>query len=79
MTIKEQTYQEALKGIKGVMEGETDIIANLANSVAILKEAFNFWWIGYYLVKNNNPSNRNKIVTVYCAFRLAQELKINQG
>ena len=34
---------------------------------------------GYYLVKNNNPSNRNKIVTVYCAFRPAQELKINQG
>ena len=53
MTIKEQTYQEALNGIKGVMEGETDIIANLANSVAILKEAFNFWWIGYYLVKNS--------------------------
>jgi L-methionine (R)-S-oxide reductase len=52
MTTKEETYQEALKGIKGVIEGETDIIANLSNSAAILKEAFNFWWIGFYIVKN---------------------------
>jgi GAF domain-containing protein len=30
-----------------------DLIANLANCSAALKTAFNFWWVGFYLVKNN--------------------------
>ena len=34
------------------MEGETDLIANLANIAAALKEQFNWLWVGFYLVKN---------------------------
>ena len=36
------------------MEGENDTIANLANIVAALKEAFGFFWIGFYFVKQEN-------------------------
>ena len=34
------------------MEGETDLIANLANTCACLKEQFNWLWVGFYIVKN---------------------------
>ena len=36
----------------GLLEGETDLIANLANIAAALKEQFNWLWVGFYLVKN---------------------------
>lgn len=35
------------------MEGEKDLIANLANVAAALKEVFGWWWVGFYLVKGN--------------------------
>jgi GAF domain-containing protein len=35
------------------MEGETDLVANLANVVAALKEQFGWFWIGFYVVKGN--------------------------
>ena len=36
-----------------MIEGEQDLIANLANVAAALKEQFGWWWVGFYLVKNN--------------------------
>ncbi len=39
--------------IKALLEGETDLIAKLANVCAALKEQFNWLWIGFYIVKNN--------------------------
>ena len=39
--------------IKSLIEGEVDLVANLANVAAALKEAFNFFWVGFYIVKNN--------------------------
>jgi len=50
---KEEQYQSLMPQIKGLLEGETDLIANLANVVAALKEQFNWLWVGFYLVKNN--------------------------
>ncbi len=50
---KEEQYQQLIPLIKGVLEGETDLIANLGNVTAILKEQFKWWWIGFYLVKEN--------------------------
>ncbi|HEX5150612.1 MAG TPA: GAF domain-containing protein [Parafilimonas sp.] len=50
---KEEQYESLLPQIKGLLEGETDLIANLANVAAALKEQFNWWWVGFYLVKNN--------------------------
>ena len=47
---KEEKYEMLLKQIKGLIEGESNLIANLANMSAALKETFNFFWVGFYLV-----------------------------
>lgn len=44
-------YQEIYKQIDSVVGGETDQIANMANTAALLHEAFGFWWTGFYIVK----------------------------
>jgi len=44
-------YESLIPQIKGLLEGEPDIVANLANVVAALKEQFDWLWIGFYLVK----------------------------
>jgi GAF domain-containing protein len=49
---KEDLYKEILPQIKALIQGEEDTIANLANISAVLKEAFDFFWVGFYLVKN---------------------------
>ena len=49
---KEEQYKNLLPQIMGLLEGETDLIANLANIAAALKEQFNWLWVGFYLVKN---------------------------
>ncbi len=50
---KAEQYQTLLPQIKALLEGEPDLIANLANISAALKEQFGWLWIGFYLVKNN--------------------------
>ena len=50
---KENQYQSLLPQIKGLLEGENDLVANLANTVAALKEQFGWLWVGFYIVKNN--------------------------
>jgi GAF domain-containing protein len=46
-----QVYSEIAPQISSLIEGETDLIANLANVAAALKQAFGFFWVGFYLVK----------------------------
>lgn len=50
---KQEQYQSLLPQIKGLLDGETDLVANLANTVAALKEQFGWLWTGFYIVKNN--------------------------
>lgn len=50
---KEDIYKVILPQIESLLEGEDDLIANLANVTAVLKEAFDFFWVGFYLVKDN--------------------------
>ena len=50
---KAARYQSLLPQIEALTSGETDVIANLSNIAAALKEAMNFFWIGFYIVKNN--------------------------
>jgi len=50
---KEEQYQSVIPQIKALIEGEPDLIANLANIVAALKEQFGWLWTGFYLVKEN--------------------------
>lgn len=49
---KESQYQSLLPQIRALIEGEDDLIANLANISAALKGQFNFFWVGFYLIKN---------------------------
>jgi len=48
---REQRYLEILPQIEALIAGETDLIANLANISAVLRETFGFFWVGFYLVK----------------------------
>lgn len=50
---KEEQYESLVPQIKALLEGETDLVANLANITGALKEQFNWLWIGFYLVKND--------------------------
>jgi L-methionine (R)-S-oxide reductase len=48
---KEARYKELLPQIESLISGEPDLIANLSNIAAVLRAGFNFFWIGFYLVK----------------------------
>lgn len=48
---KEEQYQALIPQIRGLLQGENDLVANLANIAASLKEQFEWLWVGFYLVK----------------------------
>ncbi len=53
MGSKAEKYETLLPQIKSLIDGEPDLIANLANISAALKATFNFFWVGFYLVKDS--------------------------
>lgn len=52
-TDRRTIYDEIVPQIESLVSGETDQIANLANIAAVLKEAFGFYWVGFYLKKDD--------------------------
>ena len=50
---KAEQYQSLLPQIKGLLEGESDLVANMANVTAALKEQFGWLWVGFYVVKKD--------------------------
>lgn len=50
-TSKAEQYQSLIPQIEALLYGETDLVANLANTCAALKEQFKWFWVGFYLVK----------------------------
>jgi L-methionine (R)-S-oxide reductase len=50
---KEQKYLALLPQIKALVTGENNLTANLANISAALKQTFNWWWVGFYWIENN--------------------------
>ncbi|QJX46904.1 GAF domain-containing protein [Hymenobacter taeanensis] len=50
---KAEQYRQLLPQIEALTTGEPDLIANLANTAAALRQAFGFFWVGFYLVKDN--------------------------
>ena len=50
---KEERYEILLPQIESLVTGESDLVANLSNIAAALKQTFNFFWVGFYLVKEN--------------------------
>ncbi len=53
MSDRKKIYDEIVPQIASLVSGETDLIANLANIAAALKEAFGFFWVGFYVKKEN--------------------------
>lgn len=50
---KQEKYEALLPQIKGLLEGESNWVANLANIAAALKEQFNWWWVGFYMIEKD--------------------------
>ena len=50
---KDARYRELLPQLQSLVEGETDLTANLANVAAALKDVFGWWWVGFYIVREN--------------------------
>ena len=50
---KEQRYDELIPQLEALTSGESDLIANLSNIAAALRQTMNFFWVGFYLVKEN--------------------------
>lgn len=50
---KEDKYLSLFPQIKALCEGESNLIANLANVSAAIKQTFNYYWVGFYLVEGN--------------------------
>lgn len=52
-TTKAELYKSLIPQLKALLDGENDAIANMANVAAALKQTFNFFWVGFYIVKGN--------------------------
>src|SRR5476651_117848 len=52
-TDKAEQYQSLIPQIAALLQGEPELVANLANTCAALKEQFKWFWVGFYLVKDN--------------------------
>lgn len=52
-TDKKERYEVLLPQVRSLVEGETDIVANLSNVVAALRQSFGFFWVGFYIVRDN--------------------------
>jgi len=50
---RRRIYDEIAPQIAALVSGETDLVANLANITAALREAFGFFWVGFYIKKEN--------------------------
>lgn len=50
---KEEKYKTLIPQLEGLVSGETDVVANLSNIAAALRQTMNFFWVGFYIVKEN--------------------------
>jgi GAF domain-containing protein len=49
---KEQKYSQLVKEATALLDGESDLIANMANLAALIHETMGFWWTGFYIVRD---------------------------
>jgi L-methionine (R)-S-oxide reductase len=52
-TDKSERYKSLLPQIESLVSGEPDVVANLSNIAAALRQSMNFFWVGFYIVKNS--------------------------
>ncbi len=71
---RRKIYDELAPQIAALVAGETDLTANLANIAAALKEAFGFFWVGFYVVKENQL-----VLNVFQGPIACTRINFNQG
>ena len=59
---KEEQYRSLLPQVQGLLTGEADLTANLANVAAALREQFGWLWVGFYLVKINEQGSEELVL-----------------
>ena len=52
-TDKKEIYKTLIPQLEALVADESDLIANLSNIAAALRQSMNFFWVGFYLVKND--------------------------
>lgn len=62
---KADQYTSLIPQIKGLLEGEPDLVANMANVVAALKEQFGWFWVGFYVVRPVSGSNSELVLAPF--------------
>ncbi len=62
---KGEIYLEIIPQIESLISDEEDIVANLGNIAAVLKYTFNFWWVGFYLIKNNSNGIKEMVLAPF--------------
>lgn len=62
-TDKQQRYETLIPQVEALVTGEPDVVANLSNIAAALKQSMNYFWVGFYLVKKDPmPTGRQELV-----------------
>lgn len=59
---KESRYKTLIPQIEALTSGEPDLVANLSNIAAALRQTMGFFWVGFYLVKNNSSTGAPELV-----------------
>lgn len=62
MTDKELKYMQLLKEAAALLDGETDMIANMANLAALIHETMGFWWTGFYIVRAHKDGTEQLVL-----------------
>lgn len=59
---KEHKYAQLLKEAAALLDGETDLIANMANLAALIHETMGFWWTGFYIVRTDKDGKEQLVL-----------------
>ena len=62
MTDKELKYTQLLKEAAALLDGENDLIANMANLAALIHETMGFWWTGFYIVRADKDDTEQLVL-----------------
>ena len=59
---KEQKYRQLIKEAAALLDGESDLIANMANLAALIHETMGFWWTGFYIVRTGKDGTEQLVL-----------------
>ena len=59
---KEQKYGQLIKEAAALLDGESDLVANMANLAALIHETMGFWWTGFYIVRTDKDGKEQLVL-----------------